>query len=236
MVKAGSFKKMQGPGDIDTLERLLQARHSCRAFRPDPVPDEAISRLLETAQRTASWCNVQPWRIVVTKGEGTRRFRDAIVAQAETHGPAPDFPFPIEYRGVNLERRRECGFQLYSAVGIKRGDANKAKAQFLENFRFFGAPHVAIITTDDALGVYGAIDCGCYVANFLLAAQAIGLAAIPQAALATHSNFVRDWFGLADDRRVVCGISFGYEDEAHPANRYRTSRAALSEVVTYVGG
>jgi nitroreductase len=225
---------MQASVEIEALERLLRDRHSCRDFRPGAVPDQVISRLLEAAQRTASWCNVQPWRVVVTKGEGTRRFCDALLAEVETRSPAPDFPFPREYRGVNQERRRECGFQLYSAVGVGRGEAEKAKAQFLENFRLFGAPHVAIITTDEALGVYGAIDCGGYVANFLLAAQALGLAAIAQAALATHSEFVRGWFGLGDDRRVICGISFGYEDEAHPANRFRTSRAALADVVTFI--
>jgi nitroreductase len=225
---------MQASKEIQALEQLLRDRHSCRAFRPGPVPDRVISRLLEAAQRTASWCNVQPWRVVVTKGDATRRFRAALLAQVEPQTPAPDFPFPREYRGVNQKRRRECGFQLYAAVGVGRGEADKAKAQFLENFRFFGAPHVAIITTDEALGVYGAIDCGGYVANFLNAAQALGLAAIAQASLATHSEFVRGWFGLADDRRVVCGISFGYEDEAHPANRFRTSRASLTDVATFV--
>jgi len=46
--------------------------------------------------------------------------------------------------------------------------------QALENFNFFGAPHVAIVHTDEALGVYGAIDCGGYVTSFMLAAQARG--------------------------------------------------------------
>ena len=60
--------------------------------------------------------------------------------------------------------------------------------QALENFNFFGAPHVAIITTDEALGVYGAVDCGGYVTSFMLAAQALGVATVPQAALAFHAG------------------------------------------------
>jgi len=66
----------------------------------------------------------------------------------------------------------------------------------LENFRFFGAPHVAIISTDRDLGVYGAIDCGAYVSNFALLAQSLGVASIPQAALAHYSPFVRQYFDL----------------------------------------
>ena len=140
---------------------------------------------------------------------------------------ADDFPFPREYRGVYLERRRESGFQLYNSLGIARGDKAAYARQALENFNFFGAPHVAIVHTDEALGVYGAIDCGGYVTNFMLAAQALGLATMPQAALAFHSELMRKHFGLGDDRRVVCGISFGFPDRDHKANSYRTTRAAL---------
>ena len=69
----------------------------------------------------------------------------------------------------------------------------------------------------------------------MLAAQALGVATVPQAALAFHSDTVRRHFGLGDDRRFVCGISFGYEDRDHPANSYRTSRAAIADVVTFIG-
>ncbi len=106
--------------------------------------------------------------------------------------------------------------------------------QALENFNFFGAPHVAIVHTDEALGVYGAIDCGGYVTSFMLAAQALGSRTIPQAALAFHSGLVRRHFGLGDDRRVVCGISFGFPDREHKANSYRTTRASIADTVTFV--
>jgi len=39
--------------------------------------------------------------------------------------------------------------------------------------------------------------------------------------------------GIGDDRRIVCGISFGYADDSHPINQYRTSRAAVSDVVDW---
>lgn len=223
------------PDDAATLERLFRDRYSCRAFLPDPVPRPVINRILEMAQRTASWCNSQPWQVVITSGAGTERFREAMLAEAERGAEdASDLPRPREYRGVYLERRRESGFQLYNALGIARGDRAAYNRQGLENFRLFGAPHVAIITTEEALDVYGAVDCGGYVSSFLLAAQALGVATIAQAALARHAPLVRRHFGLGDDRRMVCGISFGYADTAHPANSYRTSRAALPEVATWV--
>ncbi|AGI24832.1 nitroreductase [Pseudomonas sp. ATCC 13867] len=105
----------------------------------------------------------------------------------------------------------------------------------MENFRFFGAPHVAMITTDQALGVYGAVDCGAYVANFLLAAASLGVATIPQAALAVRPQRVRDYFGLSSDRLVVCGISLGYAEPSHPANSFRTTRADIATAVQWKG-
>ena len=221
---------------IGVLEELLGERYSVRAFLPQPVPREIIEHVLAVAQRTASWCNSQPWQVIIASGEEKERFRKAIYAEAASGGPHDsDFPFPREYLGVYLERRRESGFQLYNTLGIARGDKAAYARQALENYNFFGAPHVAVIHTDEPLGIYGAIDCGAYVSNFMLAAQALGLGTIPQAALARHSGLIRRHFSLADNRRVVCGISFGYADHADRINSYRTSRASVANTVTFIG-
>jgi nitroreductase len=221
---------------IGVLEELLGERYSVRAFLPQPVQRETIEHVLTTAQRTASWCNSQPWQVIIASGEAKEAFRRLVYAEAASGAPHDsDFPFPREYLGVYLDRRRESGFQLYNTLGIPRGDKAAYAKQALENYNFFGAPHVAIIHTDEPLGVYGAIDCGAYVSNFMLAAQALGLGTIPQAALARHSGLIRKHFGLGEDRRVVCGISFGYADREHKANSYRTTRANISDTVTFVG-
>jgi nitroreductase len=220
---------------IGVLEELLGQRFSCRAFKPDPVPRPIIDRILKTAQRTASWCNSQPWQVVIASGEAKEKFRQEIYAAVSSGAPDDgDFPFPREYRGVYQARRRESGFQLYNTLGIPRGDKSAYARQALENFNFFGAPHIAIIHTEEALGVYGAIDCGAYVSNFMLAAQALGLGVIAQAALAHQSGLIRRHFRIGDDRRVVCGISFGFADRDHRVNSYRTSRADVTEAATFV--
>jgi len=218
----------------DSLTALLAGRHSCRAFLPRGVPRETIARILEMAQRTPSWCNTQPWQVIITSGAATDRFRAGLLAHVAGEKPASDIPFPREYRGAYLERRRACGWQLYKSVGIARGDREASARQGMENFRLFGAPHAAIVTTDEAQGAYGAVDCGAYVNNFMLAASSLGVASIAQAAIASQSKFVRSHFKLAPDRQVLCGIAFGFEDADHPANKYRTARASLTEVVTWV--
>lgn len=221
--------------DAAALERLLGARRSCRAFLADPVPEPMIRRMLALAQETASWCNTQPWQVAVTLPPATQRLAGLLHARASAEMPAAsDIPYPREYRGVYLRRRRETGFGLYSALGIAREDAAARARQSLENFRFFGAPHLALITTDEALGTYGAVDCGGYVATLLLAAQALGLGAVAQAAVARDSAFWHGELGIGPDRVVVAGVAFGWPDAADPASRYRPARATLDEAVAWV--
>jgi nitroreductase len=217
------------------LQRLLRRRHSCRAYLPRQVPRDTIGQVLEVAQRTASWCNAQPWRVVVTSGAATDEFRRVYARSGATREASPDYPFPAVYRGLHLERRRECGWQLYDSVGIARGDREASREQGLRNFEFFGAPHMAVVTCEAELGVYAAIDCGAWVANFMTAAVAAGLGCIAQAALAAHPAVVRAHFGLPQSQLVICGIAFGYADTAHPVNSFRTARAGLEEVVTWAG-
>lgn len=217
------------------LNDLLDERWSCRAFLGTPVPDDTVRAILRTAQKTASWCNSQAWQVTIVSGNAKERLSRTLLDHVAAGGDAhPDIDFPREYRGVYLDRRRKSGFQLYQAMNIPRGDKEGYQKQSRENYRFFGAPHVAIITSDEALGAYGAVDCGGYVSNFLLAAAAHGVATVPQAALSWYSKIVKDALEIGADRLMVCGISFGYPDRAHPANSYRTERAAVEDVARWV--
>lgn len=230
------------PSEARLLRALIGRRRSCRAFLPRAVSHEAIVEMLTMAQGAASWCNAQPWQLIITEGEATDRFREALVGHVESQGldalngatPPSDFPFPERYAGIYLDRRRETGWALYESVGISRGDRTASARQAMENFRLFGAPHAMIVTTEADLGIYGAVDCGSYLANLMLAAESLGIATIAQAALARCSDFIRTYFSIPENRRIVCGLSFGYADETHPANRFRTGRANVDAVATFL--
>ena len=219
---------------LSSLESLLDSRISCRAYEDRQVPRDVINEILRLAQKTPSWCNTQPWQVAITEGEGTEKFRAGLGAYVMANPQESDFEFPREYQGVYKSRRFDCAMALYSSVGIEHGDRAGSGAQTMKNFELFGAPHVAIITTDEALGTYGAVDCGLYVNSFLLAAQSLGVATIPQAALAGCSKFIHEHFGIDDTRKVVCAISFGYADTDHPVNGFRTDREDVDNVVQWM--
>ncbi len=224
---------MPRPATYAALTALMDQRRSCRAFLKTPVHDSAIRSIVATAQKVPSWCNAQPWQLIVTRPATTRRFARHMTEAAERDTPRPDIPFPRAYEGVYRDRRRACGWQLYEAVGVARGDRQAAARQMMENTRFFGAPHVAIVTSDRALGEYGLIDCGAFVTAFMLAARSLGIDSIAQAALAAHSPAVRAFFDIPEDRLIVCGIAFGHADRDHPANSFRTDRAEPDEVIAF---
>lgn len=217
------------------FESLVDSRYSCRKFLDRPVPKATIEKILRLSQQTPSWCNCQPWHVVLVTGAALARFRETLYARAAAGDPPrPDFDFPRRYEGIYRDRRKVCGVQLYQSLGIGKENRDGARAQSLENFRFFGAPHLALITTEEDLGVYGAVDCGLYVAHFLLAAKNLGVDCIAQAALASYPDLVRREFGLPATRKLVCGISFGYADASHPILGYRTERASITDAVTWV--
>lgn len=214
------------------FKRLVAGRSTCRAFLAEPVPLLVIEDIVDTARRMPSWCNTQPWQVIVTLGDSTEAFREALTAEAaRSAAPNSDIPFPTAYAGVYGDRRREAGVKLYQSLGIARDDKASQAKQSAENFRLFGAPHVAILTIDAELGAYAGVDCGAFIGAFLLAAQAHGVATAPQAALARYSQFIHKFFKIGSDRLLVCGISFGFADRGHPANGFRTNRAPLADVL-----
>jgi nitroreductase len=79
------------------------------------------------------------------------------------------------------------------------------------------------------------MDTGGFVTAFMLAATALGLGSIAQASVAAYAPFIHAHFGLPENRLILCAISFGWPDPDHPANRFRTTRAGLDEVLDLRG-
>lgn len=214
---------------------IARNRHSCRSFLPEPLPAAKIAALLELAQLAPSDCNSQSWHALVVSGARLTSLRDTLYAHVAADGASSNDILPNpRYEGATLDRRRACGWGLYEAVGIQKGDRVASQRQAMENFRFFGAPHIALITVPASMGERGTLDAGIYLGYFLLAAQALGLAAVPQAAIAHYADVLRRELDVPADRRILCAVSFGVKDESHPSNQFRTTRASAEEYADYL--
>ncbi len=72
MSKAGKVISDDSPTTaFDELLELVKKRHSCRRFRPDPIPDGHVEKLLEAARWAMSGGNSQPWELILVRNRKT---------------------------------------------------------------------------------------------------------------------------------------------------------------------
>jgi nicotinate-nucleotide--dimethylbenzimidazole phosphoribosyltransferase len=77
--------------DRDALHAIIAGRRDIRRFRPDPVPQDVLDRILEAAHRGPSVGLMQPWRFIVVRDDETRSAMRTI-AQGERLRQAERFP------------------------------------------------------------------------------------------------------------------------------------------------
>lgn len=220
---------------LDELARLWRERRSTRAFRAEPLSRAELLQIFAPAQRAPSWCNVQPWRVVVTEPPRTRELADAMIAAARSGLPHAEVPFTLDYPPPYREHRVACGVALYQAMGIARDDKASRYDAWLRNYAFFDAPHVAIVACDRRLGPYAYVDVGVWLGYVLTAAAAIGVATCPMASVAAYPEPLRALLPIPDTDTILFGLALGRADDDAPANRCTTTRAAVEANVTFVG-
>lgn len=62
--------------DYDSFLHLVKHRRTIRRFKPDPVPDEHVEKIIEAARWAPSGYNMQPWDFVIIKD---KKLQDTIV-------------------------------------------------------------------------------------------------------------------------------------------------------------
>lgn len=213
-----------------SVDEAIASRHSCRAYRSDPVPRATIEHILRIASRAPSGSNIQPWKVYVLGGAIRQRVSAAIQAHRAAH-PADSREeyryYPHEWREPYHSRRRACGWGLYSLAGIARGDKAASFHFAGRNFDFWGAPIGMIFTLDRDMEQGAWIDLGMFMQNIMLAARGQGLHTIPQAAFRGWHHAFRELLDIPDAELVVCGMALGYANEDDPLWNYVTDRAPL---------
>jgi len=215
------------------FDAIVAARRSLRAFLPRSVPQEILEHIFNIAQRAPSNCNTQPWVTHVVSGGKLEQLREDMPERFLSGNFSMDFPYDGSYTGVYKERQYGAAQALYDAVGVTREDKAGRQAQFMRNFTFFDAPHVAFLFLPEPFGLREAADLGMYAQNLMLTLTAHGLGSCPQTALSFQADFVREQLGVAATNKLVFGISFGYPDPDAAANRCVTDRATGAEAVTF---
>jgi len=51
--------------DFEEFAEVVKSRRAIRKFKPDPIPDETIEKILDVARWAPSGGNAQPWEFIV---------------------------------------------------------------------------------------------------------------------------------------------------------------------------
>lgn len=216
--------KIAGDPSLDLIEAIYQ-RRSVRGYLDKEIPEATLHRIFEIAQRAPSNCNVQPWHVYLARGEVRDRISQTMIEKIKAGEPAnQDYEYRGDFEGEYRKRQVECAVALYNNMGIGRGDKEGRQRGFLRNYEFFDAPYMAFIGMDAKFGTTVALDVGMYAQNLMLTLVAFGLHSCPMGSMRSYPDLVRQAFGLPENRKILFGIAFGYEDPAVPANRTRVNR------------
>ncbi len=62
--------------DYESFLELVKKRRSIRRFKPEPIPDEYVDKIIEAARWAPSGANSQPWEFIVVRKQ---ELKDSIV-------------------------------------------------------------------------------------------------------------------------------------------------------------
>jgi len=88
--------------DYEGLMEIIRQRRTTRVYRPDPIPDEFIDKVIEAARWAPTGANTQPFEFVVVKDKEVKKKINQIFSENTMMAKkAPDFsPVPQTFLEV----------------------------------------------------------------------------------------------------------------------------------------
>jgi nitroreductase len=216
---------------VELLEGI-ETRRSLRAFKPSPVSEGVMDKILKAASRSPSYTNTQPWEVAVVSGQKKDELSKILCDMVGSGiAPSPDIPLPKKWP-LELDRRsKDHGRRRFAAIGIKRENEQQRKEMRILNFKFYGAPSVIFLFMDSTLGGWSIFDMGLFAQTLILAAHSFGVGSCLQASVVGYPDVIRDFLGIPKAKHLLLGISMGYPDLDARINTYQSTRISLDDFV-----
>ena len=191
-------------GQAMNVLEAIRTRRSIGKVRPERPPREAIEAIIEAATWAPNHRLTEPWRFFVVAGDARRELGEAMA------------------RGQAARRTGDGG--------DSRADYALAAAKPLR------APVVIAVAVEPASGpkvveIEEVAAGAAAVQNMLLAAHALGLAAMWRTGEPSYDPAVKAFFGLAPTAHLLGFVYVGYPDMAVPER----ARRPASEVTCWLG-
>jgi nitroreductase len=220
--------------DMDVIE-VIRERKSVRAFKPNPVSQEMLRKIMEQALRAPSWANTQPWEFAVITGKPLEEIQKGFLERGEQE-PQSEVARPYEFPEPYLSR--------IQALAPKGWTPTKENMEIrrIQNYKNYGAPVVIYLLVDrimfyqlKGINVWSLYDCGSVVQNIMLLATHYELGTIAQAQSVIYPDIIRKVLGIPESKLIALGIAIGYPDWDNPVNQSQTHRETLDDVAKWYG-
>ena len=187
--------------------KAIEARRSIRKFRPTPVSQDILQKILRAATLAPSGKNKQPWKFYVVQGEKRQEMVDFM------------------WKGI----------QRLEGKGIKTGSA-KFTRKTMENapvtIFVFNPTSKHPLLKRDVLEIYSDIvdvqSIGAAIQNMLLAAMEFDLGTLWICDIFFAYKELCDWIG--EKGQLIAAISLGYPDQFPNAR----SRHPVDDVAVFI--
>ena len=175
-----------------SVYRAIYARRDIRAFRPEPVPDDVLWRILDAAHHAGSVGFMQPWNFVLIRDLETRqRLLEHVRGVSAAAADHYDGDRRSKYLSLKLQGILDAPLNVLITCDTRRG-----------------GPHVLGRSTTPETDVYSTC---LAVQNFWLAARAEGVGAGWISIL--EADFLRELLGIPAHVVPVAYLAVGYPVE-----------------------
>src|SRR5918997_2773620 len=184
---------------MDVIQ-AIETRQSIGRVRQDPVPRELVEKVLESAVHAPNHKITEPWRFHVFTGKGRGEFARARAELARLQARAEGEEEEFAAGRISRERKKAFRAPVVIAVVSKGG---RDEVETLENYAA----------------------CAAAVQNMQLTAHSLGLATIWRTGPVAYHPYMRDFFGLEENDRIVAYLYLGYPDMSERPRRREPASA-----------
>ena len=185
----------------------IETRRSIGRVKKDPVPDEVVEKILESAVHAPNHRITEPWRfhVFTDKGRGELARARAELARIEAEAEGED----EDLAAGRISRERKKAFRAPVVIAVV-SKAGREEVETLENYAA----------------------CAAAVQNMQLAAHALGLGSIWRTGPVAYHEHMREFLGLEPGDQIVAYLYIGYPDMGERPRR----REPVREKTTWHGG
>ncbi|GAB5482601.1 MAG: nitroreductase [Parasphingorhabdus sp.] len=223
---------------MTTVTQAVLERRSTRAFLDKPVERSTLVSLLQTAGRSPSGSNLQPWFVDALTGDELAAFLGEVKKSMAVNqrGEGSEYTlYPDDMAEEYRSRRFRCGEDMYATIGVERENKMGRIMQFARNFEFFDAPVGLFFSINRSFEQPQWAHLGMFMQSFMLLAHEQGLATCPQEAWSAMYKTVSRFLQLPEDRILYCGMALGYPNPEAPINSLVTERESVKNFATLRG-